>query len=341
MLCKEERELIIQCNRCAELYCMNCINMAKPTLLAINSCNNALWCCNGCVDEAKRVLISVEALEKRVEGVERGLATQMKKWELRFKTLEEKQGKRESREENDPTATVEKVETMVGECREREKRRNNMIVFNLEEGRDENEDVDRMKDILKSIKAVVPLVNLVRLGKKGDRSRPLRISTGSEEEKARVLRAAAKLRNTEFKKIYISSDLTPLERERRRKLVEEMKEKNQQAENKTYVIRGWHVVEWKDVSQSTPPQSSTKAHRLQSPANKTPGPPISNSESSPSHPAQSPHHPNRAASPTSRSKSPDTQPRQKRSDNASNSRSDGESESERRSERIRSKTSSN
>ena len=66
--------------------------MAKSTLVAINSCNNALWCCNGCVDDAKRVLISVEALEKRVEVVEMRLAAQKKNWELRFNTLEEKQG---------------------------------------------------------------------------------------------------------------------------------------------------------------------------------------------------------------------------------------------------------
>ena len=153
-----------------------------------------------------------------------------------------------------------------------------------------------------------------------------------------MLRAAAKLRKTEYKKIYISSDLTPLERERRRKLVEEMKENNRQAEDKTYVIRGWHVVEWKDDSQSQPPQSSTHSHRRQSPANKAPAPPVSNSESSPSHPGQSPPHPNRSASPTSRSKSPATQPCQNRSDNASNSRRVGESESERRSERIKGKT---
>ena len=59
------------------------------------------------------------------------LAAEMENLELRFKTLEEKQGNRESREENDPTSTVEKVETMVEECRERGKRRNNMIVFNV------------------------------------------------------------------------------------------------------------------------------------------------------------------------------------------------------------------
>ena len=334
-MCSVESELILECNRCAKLYCINCINMVKSTLESINLCNNALWCCNGCVDGAKRVLNSVETLEKRVDGVEMRLAAQMKKWDFRFKTLEEKQGNRESREENDPTATVEKVETMVEECREREKRRNNMIVFNLEESQDENEDVASMKNILKSIEAVVPLVKLVRLGKKGDRSRPLRITTGSEEEKTRVLRAAAKLRKTKYKNIYISSDLTPLERERRRKLVVEMKEKNRQAEDKTYVIRGWHVVEWKDDSQT----STHSLLRRQSPANKAPAPPVSNSEASPARPGQSPPHTNRSAPPNSRSKSPATQPRQNRSDKASNSRRVVESESERRSsERIKGKT---
>ena len=114
MLCRVERALILEFNQCTQPYCNSCINMLNSTLVAITSCNNALWCCNGCVDEAKRVLISVEALEKRVEGVEMKLAAQMENWELRFNTLGEKQGNRESREENDPTATVEKVETMVG-----------------------------------------------------------------------------------------------------------------------------------------------------------------------------------------------------------------------------------
>ena len=77
-----------------------------------------------------------------------------------------------------------------------------------------------------------------------DRTRPLKITFSTRETQLLVLRKKIRLRESEiFGRVYISPDLSPEEREARRILVKDMKEKKAQNPGKSFVIREREVVE--------------------------------------------------------------------------------------------------
>ena len=86
--------------------------------------------------------------------------------------------------------------------------------------------------------------NATRLGKKGDKSRLLRVTVSSERDKAMILRNSIKVRSIngeEFlKKLYITPDLTPTEREQNKVLRTKLKEMNQQG--RKYRIKNGRIV---------------------------------------------------------------------------------------------------
>jgi len=141
--------------------------------------------------------------------------------------------------------------SILSEEREKDKRKLNLILHNVPESTDINSDVRKQCDT-DTAKAVfnqhlgiaTSVSNATRLGKKGNRSRLLRVTVSSERDKAIILRNSTKVRSTngeEFlKKLYITPDLTPTEREQNKALRSKLKEMNQQG-NK-YRIKNGQIV---------------------------------------------------------------------------------------------------
>ena len=79
----------------------------------------------------------------------------------------------------------------------------------------------------KQVEVTPSITNAIRLGKRGDRPRLLRITVSTESEKANVLRNTFKLRREqETNNIFISPDMTPREQELNKKLRLDVKELN-------------------------------------------------------------------------------------------------------------------
>jgi len=118
--------------------------------------------------------------------------------------------------------------TALNEEREKEKRQLSLIVHNLTESNAtkgearKRDDIKKVTDILKYLGAKTNATKALRLGKKSDKPRLLKISVDSVESKAFILRNCTNLRKTEpsnrFNKIYITPDLTPAEREANRQV---------------------------------------------------------------------------------------------------------------------------
>ena len=75
------------------------------------------------------------------------------------------------------------------------------------------DDICKIADIFKDVLQVTPKVtNAVRIGKKGDKIRLLKITVETEKEKASILRNAVKLRSDSLpeyqRKIFITPDMT-------------------------------------------------------------------------------------------------------------------------------------
>lgn len=108
------------------------------------------------------------------------------------------------------------VATNVGEIADRERRKNNLIVYNLKETSPFNRvaEMDAFTNLCRSAFSLdVKITKVLQLGKKlDDKIRPLLIGLDSEDT---ILSNSPHLRSIEeFSDVFISPDLTNTERER-------------------------------------------------------------------------------------------------------------------------------
>ncbi len=185
-------------------------------------------------DQRKSVVFLSEGYDKLKEENERMAE--------RLKVLEKKSGAVEKKLETgeEKLARVDKLEDRAREMEEqkdKERRKKNLIFYNLPEGNSHKIE-ERIKEDWLSIKKVFErkglemdkkqVGNLYRLGKerKPGKMRPLLVRFESEEDKKEVLRFCKDLkwiRENESVPISYSMDLTLKEREERRKLVAELR----------------------------------------------------------------------------------------------------------------------
>ena len=156
------------------------------------------------------------------------------------------------------------VNESIEEIRERDYRRRNFIIHNVPMSKavelqkrikhDQKCFEQLCKDGLE-LKDAIKVVKIVRLGKKTDRKRPMKVSTTSPDEANIVFRACKNLKDKDkFKNVQIVGDRTPLEREHLRRLHEE-KEKKQEVSDKmgeevTWTVRKGKLVAEKNVDNT-------------------------------------------------------------------------------------------
>ena len=145
--------------------------------------------------------------------------------------------------------TVKDISQAVSSCmfeeKEKQRRRLNLIVHNLAESSSTEglqrklDDTSKVTSILtNTLQVPAKIINAVRLGKKvdtKDKARLLKITVETEKEKASILRNAFKLRNKELpehlRKIFITPDMTPKEREEHKVLRAKLFEVNKSGNN--------------------------------------------------------------------------------------------------------------
>ena len=145
------------------------------------------------------------------------------------------------------------VSSVISEEKDKQKRRLNLIVHNMAESSSDQpqsrkeQDIACIRDILHSQLEVQPCIsNAVRLGKRGGpKPRLLKITVESEEEKVAILRNVKRLRLPStpdpLKRIFITPDLTPREREVNKALRSELAERNKSA--KQFIIKNGQIVQ--------------------------------------------------------------------------------------------------
>ena len=120
---------------------------------------------------------------------------------------------------SDNTASLSAAANIVEEINERECRKKNLIIFNFPETSafDHKAETNTFTNFCKSVK--VKITKLVRLGKKlDDKIRPLLIGLDSEDNKRTIFTNSSCLKSIEeFSDVYISPDLTRIEREKQKK----------------------------------------------------------------------------------------------------------------------------
>ena len=188
------------------------------------------------LDRVVKLESEKKRLQGRVEKIE--LEMRMLKNELKEDVIE--QLKKEMQEELDERA-------------DRERRKTNILIFNVKEqegedteeskGKDEAE-VERFFDKgveLKDLK----VMEISRMGRKrevNERPRPILVSFQEDKEKWKVLGKLSKLKGKEeFKDVRVKRDMTKKERETEKALREELKEKREKEEG-TWIIKQGKVI---------------------------------------------------------------------------------------------------
>ena len=149
---------------------------------------------------------------------------------------------------NKPTTQVRELRHAVTDCLEQDKRRRNIVVFNVKEqdaGLNPDEqckaDHHSFVELMKTgLKLVIHPEKVVRVGKlRDERPRLMVVTLQDERDKWELLKMAKSLRyaGDRFKNIYVAPDLSPAEQEKDRNLRKELRERKEAGED-VIIYRG-------------------------------------------------------------------------------------------------------
>eukprot|EP00794_Sanderia_malayensis_P011225 gene11225-12404_t len=253
---ENENDQLLQCERCDKWECLTCTGLSDNDYKFLDSCSLSIhWYCQTCNEQAvsavkadnlieerckiycgeelKLEIAQVKSnLESKISNVESKLSNEVQSLKTQFEASESGI-ERKIQEKLSNTA-----DQNIKEMEERERRKYNIMLFNLpESGSQDKEDCNThdknlLKQILEEIEAPVNVRNVYRVGaSEGSNPRPLRVILASADEQKKVLNSAIKLKSkTAFKDVFINKDLTPLERQQRNILVAEKKRKQAESE---------------------------------------------------------------------------------------------------------------
>ena len=154
-----------------------------------------------------------------------------------------------------------KVNEVNREQEDRKRRECNVIMYNIKEATEEGWEARQtstkkeIHKVLSHIEASPVVVKFNRLGKfdrEQQKPRPLRVAMKEKDMARDTIKKARRLKDAKepLKDVFISYDRTPKERENRRKLVEELKERKSQGEENLKIV-GENIVNRDDTDTET------------------------------------------------------------------------------------------
>lgn len=193
----------VNCFVCNKAFKMECVNISSAEIRRINSRSGMSWTCKNCLElgndfaSLKSVIVSLQDEIKALKITIR---------------------------DSNPSASTPLVQTemIIQEICEREKRKNNIIVYGCKESdcRSNKEqivlDEALVRDVCEELHVVDDNLKVFRLGKfdqtKTERNRPIKVSFSNESNVIKVLRGLPKLgKITRFSGISIYRDRTPMQ----------------------------------------------------------------------------------------------------------------------------------
>ena len=148
---------------------------------------------------------------------------------------------------------------IVNELADREQRKKNLIVYNFPESNDHAADKTAFLKLYSTIFHLdANITKIFHLGKKNDgKHRPLLIGLEHEENKSSILSSSYKLCNhDQYKHVYIVADKTKFERDKHKRLVDELKQRRADGET-NMIIRNGSIITRPQHFTSRPPSSGS------------------------------------------------------------------------------------
>ena len=262
----------IECELCEEWVHYACADVSKTNAGKIKNCANFTFLCAVCAELFNSVKIGLQSIRKSKNDVKKIVCAanefmievacnddvsvgQMKKnsYADALKTDIEQMKKDMVDMKNKMIEKVTTVEDVMLDTRERDRRKTNLILHQVEEIDDDakrkEHDTDTVNKLLTELGFnSTKILRCFRLGPKrtDGKHRLMLVDVGSQDVRDSILRRAPNLKKSaQFAKIFISEDRTPAEQESMRKLV---REKNEMAKNDAshiYLIRQFRIVKIK------------------------------------------------------------------------------------------------
>ena len=249
---------LVVCSRCEDAFCIACLRMPDSHYQVLCSSGSGLhWYCPDCKESALHAVRDDFEIEERCEAFFTRMSARMDFFEATIakkadvsvteqlkRNVDKLCGDSEGTwmsidslfkeidqlKSANSTMTETVTSSFVAEMDARDKRKQNLIFFNVEES---DSDLVASKEHDASVAAnliaglaetEVDISDCRRLGQRKDRQgnvrprpRPLRVSVASQLQRDGILRKAGKLKESDANRhIVIRKDMTPLEREQHR-----------------------------------------------------------------------------------------------------------------------------
>ena len=235
-------------------FCSSCIQMVPAALKSYDS--QSFF--DSKVSILEKSMSKIQETESNLHKFVKDVETQLEKHEKAITTLfnDHKSTQVSATSSPTPSITEESVAniaaSITAEQKEKEKRQLNIIVHNITES-SASEGPSRKEDDIKKCKSLfeahlgitVSIQNAIRLGKRSDKPRLLKIALNSIQEKSMVLKNKLKLRSSNnppaVRNVFITPDYTPLEQKKNKALRQQLADMNK-VEN-IYTIKNGKIVQ--------------------------------------------------------------------------------------------------
>ncbi len=298
-ICKVEfrdpSDKVIQCDRCNLYFCIKCIKMSEATYAVLSQTgDDCHWYCFKCKEPALHAVRDDREIEERCQEFFEKINERLEKVEKELLPKKADKTTVDTMSSNvialqselkgahrDISILSGRIDLVRNENKEKDRRKNNVIVVGLPEndGSPENDipnDSELAEEVLKDIEVEAIPKKVERLGTQydnpGEKGRPLRIILPNEEIKQQVIKNAPMIRkstssNFNKKIVFINPDYTKLEREDAKKLRDDLKAKRLADPVNQWVIAGNKVVKKKpENSLSLPAPVRSPPRRSRAPS---------------------------------------------------------------------------
>lgn len=276
----QKTDKLVECEKCDRWECQQCAELTNKQYDALQSAGEKMhWYCQGCNPEAMSAVKTAELVKNKcqqyvaelkvelIDLIDNKIGEKFEKTQeitdelrLELDNIKGKMKTQTSRNTADKQELKEEIghelaSTNLKEMELRESKKLNIIFFNVEESTSGNkedamrEDDEKLDQLQQELNTSATLSNIIRLGTRNpDKPRPIKATVENLSEHRKILKAAKSLRlSADNSHVYVSRDLTPLEREAWRKLVLERKERQEESkrnqENVRWVIYRGKVVQ--------------------------------------------------------------------------------------------------
>lgn len=206
-------DLYVHCSVCKKIFKTSCTKLSRSDITKINTNCGLSWSCKDCVS---------------LGGVLADLKSAVLALQEEIRVLKDSPSKSST-----ATNSLFETEHIIQEVIERERRRNNIIVFGIEEAQCESAEQQRVLDrstitsVLTAMNVQVGEFKSMRLGKfdptKINSKRPIKVSLPSTEEIPKIFKKLHLLKSiARFSNIIISSDKTPFQTKLYKSVKEEL-----------------------------------------------------------------------------------------------------------------------